>query len=71
MMFQDVRYALRLWTSRPWQTGFAIAALAIGIGSNTGVFSVVNALLLRSLPFREPVHARRTAGVRTWLRPRR
>jgi len=53
-MFTDVRYALRLWASRPWQTGFAIAALAIGIGANTGVFSVVNALLLRSLPFREP-----------------
>ncbi|HXW93064.1 MAG TPA: ABC transporter permease [Terriglobales bacterium] len=53
-MFEDVRYALRLWASHPWQTGFAIAALAIGIGANTGVFSVVNALLLRSLPFREP-----------------
>jgi len=53
-MFQDVRYALRLWASRPWQTGFAIAALGIGIGANTGVFSVVNALLLRSLPFCEP-----------------
>ena len=53
-MFQDVRYALRLWTGRPWQTAFAVAALAIGIGANTGVFSVVNALLLRSLPFREP-----------------
>jgi putative ABC transport system permease protein len=53
-MFQDVRYALRLWATRPWQTGIAIAALAIGIGANTGVFSVVNALLLRSLPFREP-----------------
>lgn len=53
-MFQDLKYALRLWTSRPWQTAFAIAALAIGIGANTGVFSVVNTLLLRSLPFREP-----------------
>jgi predicted permease len=53
-MFQDVRYALKLWAVRPWQTGFAIAALAIGIGANTGVFSIVNALLLRSLPFREP-----------------
>src|SRR6516225_1791147 len=53
-MFQDVRYALKLWAVRPWQTGFAIAALAIGIGANTGVFSVVNALQLRSLPLREP-----------------
>jgi putative ABC transport system permease protein len=53
-MFQDLRFTLRLWSNRPWQTGFAIAALAIGIGANTGVFSVVNALLLRSLPFRDP-----------------
>jgi putative ABC transport system permease protein len=51
---QDVRYSLRLWAGRPWHTAFAVAALAIGIGANTGVFSVVNALLLRSLPFREP-----------------
>jgi hypothetical protein len=51
---QDARHALRLWNRRPLQTGFAIAALAIGIGANTGVFSVVNALLLRSLPFRNP-----------------
>ena len=53
-MFHDLRYTLRLWVSRPWHTAFAIAALAIGIGANTGVFSVVNALLLRSLPFHEP-----------------
>jgi predicted permease len=53
-VFQDLRYTPRLWASRPWQAGFVIAALAIGIGANTGVFSVVNALLLRSLPFREP-----------------
>jgi predicted permease len=53
-VLQDFRYTLRLWVSRPWHAGFAIAALALGIGANTGVFSVVNALLLRSLPFREP-----------------
>jgi len=53
-LFQDVRYGLKLWAVRPWQTGLAIAALAIAIGANTGVFSVVSALLLRSLPFREP-----------------
>jgi predicted permease len=53
-MFQDFRFALKLWSRRPWQITFAIAALAIGIGANTGVFSVVSALLLRSLPFRQP-----------------
>lgn len=53
-MFQDLKYVLRLWARRPWHAGFAITALAIGIGANTGVFSVVNALLLRSLPFQEP-----------------
>jgi putative ABC transport system permease protein len=53
-MFQDLRYTLRLWSRSPWHAGFAIAALAIGIGANTGVFSVVNALLLRSLPFQQP-----------------
>lgn len=53
-MFQDLKYALRLWIRRPLQAAFVMAALAIGIGANTGVFSVVNGLLLRSLPFREP-----------------
>jgi putative ABC transport system permease protein len=51
---QDARHTFRLWARRPWHTGFAILALAIGIGANTGVFSVVNALLLRSLPFHDP-----------------
>lgn len=51
---QDSRHALRLWAKRPWHTGFAVVALGVAIGVNTGVFSVVNALLLRSLPFRDP-----------------
>ncbi len=50
----DARHTLRLWAQRPWQTIFAVAALAIGIGANVGVFSVVNALLIKSLPFRDP-----------------
>ena len=52
--WQDGRHALRQWARRPLNTGFAIAALAIGIGATVGVFSVVNTLLLRSLPFRDP-----------------
>src|SRR6516164_2494187 len=51
---QDAGHTLRLWGRRPWHTAFAILALAIGIGASTGVFSVVNGLLLRSLPFQEP-----------------
>jgi predicted permease len=50
---QDSRHAVRLWRKRPWHTGFAVAMLAVAIGANTGVFSVVDALLLRSLPFRD------------------
>jgi predicted permease len=53
-MGQDARHTLRLWAHRPEPVILAIAALAIGIGANTGVFSVLNALLLRSLPFHEP-----------------
>ena len=51
---QDSRHAVRLWRQRPAHTLFAIVVLAIAIGANTGVFSVLNAVLLRSLPFAEP-----------------
>jgi len=51
---QDARHTFLRWAVRPWQTACAILALAIGIGANMGVFSVVNALLLSSLPFRQP-----------------
>jgi len=51
---EDTRHALRLWRKRPLPVVMAILALAIGIGANIGVFGVIDALMLRSLPFREP-----------------
>ena len=51
---QDARHTFHLWAVRPWQTAYAVLALAIGIGANMGVFSIANALLLSSLPFRQP-----------------
>lgn len=53
-VLQDGRYTFRLWARHPLHTVFMIAALAIGIGATTGGFSVVNTLLLSSLPFHDP-----------------
>ena len=46
----DLRYASRLWRRYPWLTGAAILSLSLGMGANTAVFSVMNALLLKSAP---------------------
>jgi putative ABC transport system permease protein len=51
---QDLRYAVRVYRQRPVAMALALAALALAIGATTGIFSVLNALLIRSLPFREP-----------------
>jgi putative ABC transport system permease protein len=71
---RDVRYAFRLFGRQPTFTVVIVGTLALGIGANTSIFSIVDSLLLRTLPIEEPDRiARLTAappsGQQTWTYP--
>ena len=51
---QDLRFAFRSFRKNPGSTAAAVATLALGLGIGTAVFSVVNALLFKSLPYKDP-----------------
>ncbi|MGA8268961.1 MAG: hypothetical protein WB787_14435, partial [Candidatus Acidiferrales bacterium] len=65
--WQNLRYTFRVLGKNPSFTIVAVLSLALGIGANTAIFTLINALLLRSLPVRQPDRLVEVSSVRIRL----